>query len=147
MVQKEGRQNFVGVGGWVWAGKFKVERYLYFLHRITGLGLILFIIFHLLVTTVFRVQGQDVWETAMSYLNNPVMKVGEYLVVVAFVFHTLNGFRLIFQELGFTLGKPVPPVYPFKDSLRKKRGMAIGFSLAIVILSLLFLYNFIAGGW
>ncbi len=147
MKQIEPRQNYLGAGGWVWAGKYKLERYLYLLHRITGLGLILFVIFHLIVTTIFRIQGQDVWEATMRILHNPWFKIGEYLVVIAFIYHALNGLRLILQELGFTLGRPIPPIYPYKDALRKKRSWAIIILTVIVILALVVLVDFVAGGW
>jgi succinate dehydrogenase / fumarate reductase cytochrome b subunit len=147
MAQIQPRQNFLGLGGWVWAGKYKIERYLYLLHRVTGVGLILFVIFHLTATTVFRIQGQDIWEATMALLHNPWFKIGEYLVCVAFIYHALNGLRLILQELGFALGRPAPPIYPFKDSLRKKRLWAIVIMVVIVLLTLVFLYDFVAGGW
>ena len=147
MAQIQPRQNFLGPGGWVWAGKYQIERYLYLLHRVTGLGLILFVIFHLTATTVFRMQGQDVWEATMALLHSPWFKVGEYLVCVAFIYHALNGLRLILQELGFALGRPTPPIFPFKDSLRKKRLWAVLIMVVIVLLAIVFLYDFVAGGW
>jgi len=147
MAQIQPRQNFLGPGGWVWAGKYKIERYLYLLHRITGLGLILFVIFHLTATTIFRMQGQDIWEATMAILHNPWFKIGEYLVVVAFIYHALNGLRLILQELGFALGRPTPPIYPFKDSLRKKRLWAVLIMVVIVLLAVVFLFDFVVGGW
>ena len=61
MENKGPRQNYLGIGGWIWGGNYKLERYLYLLHRITGLGLLLFGLFHLTATTIFRVQGQAVW--------------------------------------------------------------------------------------
>ncbi len=147
MKQIQPRQNYLGAGGWVWAGKYKLERYLYLLHRITGLGLLLFVIIHLCMTTIFRIQGQDVWEATMRILRNPWFKIGEYLVVVAFSYHALNGLRLILQELGFTLGKPTPPIYPYKDALRKRRPVAIVMVAVIVILAVVFLFDFLVGGW
>lgn len=147
MKQSQLRQNYLGAGGWVWAGKYGLERYLYLLHRVTGLGILLFLLIHLTVTTVFRIQGQDVWEAAMALLRNPWFRVGEYLVVVAFIYHALNGLRLILQELGFALGRPIPPVYPYKDALRKKRPWTIAMIAVIVILALVFLFDFIVGGW
>lgn len=140
------RKNSLGVGGWFWAGSYKAERHLYILHRITGLGLILFGIFHLTATTFFRIQGQGVWESTLGLLETPALKVGEYVVVIAFVFHALNGLRLILQELGFLLGKPGPVVYPYKDGLRRKRPFAIIIVVIIIALFLLFLYDFIGGG-
>ncbi len=147
MKQIQPRQNYLGAGGWVWGGKYKLERYLYLLHRVTGLGLILFVIVHLIVTTVFRVQEQGVWEAAMAALQNPWFKFGEYLVVLAFSYHALNGLRLVLQELGFALGKPVPPIYPYRDALRKKRAGTYVMLAAIVVLAAVFLFDFIKGGW
>ncbi len=137
------RQNYLGVSGWVWAGNYKLERYLYLLHRITGLGMLLFLIFHLIETTFFRIQGQGVWEATMALLQQPWFEVGIYLVAVAFVYHALNGLRLILQELGFALGKPTPPIYPYKDALRKKRPWTLAMVAVIVILALVFLFDFI----
>ena len=147
MKQIQPRQNYLGAGGWVWAGKYTLERYLYLLHRITGLGLILFVIVHLVMTTIFRIQGQDVWEAIMTLLHNPWFKFGEYLVVVAFIYHALNGLRLVLQELGFALGKPTPPIYPYKDSLRKKRPWTIAMIAVVTILAAVFLFDFLSGGW
>jgi succinate dehydrogenase / fumarate reductase cytochrome b subunit len=147
MRQIRPRQNYLGAGGWVWAGNYKLERYLYILHRVTGLGILLFLLVHLIVTTFFRIQGQEVWEKAMTVLNNPLFKTGEYLVAVAFVYHALNGLRLILQELGFMMAKPIPPIYPYSDSLRKKRLWTMAIIGIIIILCLVFFYDFIVGGW
>jgi len=147
MKQIRPRQNYLGAGGWVWAGKYKLERYLYLLHRITGLGILLFLLIHLCITTIFRIQGQDVWEATIALLRNPWFRFGEYLVVIAFIYHGLNGLRLILQELGFALGRPTPPIYPYKDSLRKKRPWTITMLAVIAILAAVVLFDFIVGGW
>jgi len=49
--------------------------------------------------------------------------------------------------LGFALGRPTPPIYPYKDALREKRPWTIALVAVIVILALVFFYDFIAGGW
>ncbi|MBA7670330.1 hypothetical protein ES703_78475 [subsurface metagenome] len=147
MKQIQPRQNYLGAGGWVWAGNYQLERYLYILHRITGLGILFFGLIHLTMTTFFRIQGQDVWEATIALLTNPWFKIGEYLVAVAFVYHALNGLRLILQGLGFVLGKPTPPIYPYKDALRKKRPWTMAMVAVIVILALVFLFDFTIGGW
>ena len=141
------RRNYLGAGGWVWAGNYKMERYLYLLHRVTGLGLILYGMLHLIATTFFRIQGQGVWEATMQFVDNPWFKVGEYLVALAFTYHALNGLRLILQQFGFALGRPKPPIYPYRDALRKKRPLTIALIAVIAIISLIFLVDFIAGGW
>lgn len=140
------RRNYLGAGGWVWGGKYKLERYLYILHRITGLGIILFGFFHLIETTFFRIQGQTMWEATIALLEKPWFEVGLYLVSVAFVFHALNGLRLILQEFGFTLGKPTRPIYPYRDALRKRRAFTLLLVAVIVVLALVFLFDFIVAG-
>lgn len=147
MADERPRQNYLGIAGWVWAGNYKIERYLYLLHRVTGLGLMLFGIFHLTATTIFRVQGEAVWNSTMAFLDNPLFKIGEFLVVVAFAYHALNGLRLILQELGFTLGKPVPPIYPFKDAIRRKRLWTLATMAAVMVLVVVFFIDFTLGGW
>lgn len=139
------RENRLGILGWIWGGNYKIERYLYTLHRITGLGILLFFLIHLCVTTLFRMQEQS-WKAAMEILHNPWFKLGEYLVVLAFAYHSLNGLRLIIQELGFGMGKPVPPIYPYRDSLRKSRRWSMALVGTAALIALVFLYDFIVGG-
>ena len=146
MKQIQPRQNYLGIRGWIWGGNYKIERYLYLLHRVTGLGLILFGVIHLTLTTFYRIQGQGIWEATMSVVENPLFKFGEYLVVFAFVIHASNGLRLILQELGFALGRPKPPIYPYKDALRKKRALTMVMIAIIIILALVFLFDFAMGG-
>ena len=140
------RQNHLGLRGWVWAGKYDVERYLYILHRITGLGLVLYGAIHLCVMTIFRMQGESFYDAVMRVFSNPAFKVGEYLVFAAFAYHALNGLRLALQELGFLLGKPRPPIYPYKDSLRRRRSLVLGMMGLVVVIAALVLFDFATGG-
>lgn len=141
-------KNYLGVKGWVWAGKYQIERYLYLLHRLTGLGLILYGSLHMFVMIVIRgFLGREAYEVVMDFFNHPLFKTGEYLVFAAFIFHGVNGLRLILQELGFMLGKPKPPVYPYKDSLRKKRPLVLAMIAVIVAFSLIVLVAFVSGGY
>jgi succinate dehydrogenase / fumarate reductase cytochrome b subunit len=124
-------QNRLGIKGWAWAGRYKIERYLYTLHRLTGLGLFAYITLHL-VANGSRLWGEGSWESTMRFLSNPGFKVGEYLVIAAFIFHAVNGGRLMLQQLGFTLGKPKPPIYPYVDALRGRRSF-MWISLVLII--------------
>lgn len=147
MQVKRFRENNLGIFGWVWAGNYKLERYLYTLHRITGLGLIVFGIFHLTATTIFRIQGENIWDSTMLFLDNPLFKIGEFLVLIAFSFHTLNGLRLIIHELGFALGKPVPPIYPYTDAIRKKRALTLILMIIVTLMIVTFFASSALGGW
>ena len=68
------RPNQLGAAGWFWGGNYKLERYLYITHRVTGLGLLLFFGFHLIETTFFRIQGQSVWQITINFSNNLILK-------------------------------------------------------------------------
>ena len=57
----------------------------------------------------------------MARVSGPVFVLGEYLVFVAFAFHAVNGLRLVFAELGFGVGKPIEPVYPYQTALDVQR--------------------------
>jgi len=143
--QKVPLQNRLGIKGWVWAGRYKIERYLYTLHRVTGLGLLAYAALHL-VANGSRLWGEGGWERTMNFLGNPGFKVGEYLVMAAFIYHALNGGRLMLQHLGITLGKPKPPVYPYVDSMRRRRPLtwvllALIMGLAIYVLVAFVIYD------
>ena len=64
----------------------------------------------------------------------------------AFVIHALNGLRLILMELGFLLGKPKRPVFPYQDALRRKRAYTVIVIAVIVTLLIVFLLNRVMGG-
>jgi len=143
--QKVPLQNRLGIKGWVWAGRYKIERYLYTLHRITGFGLLFYAALHL-VANGSRLWGQGSWDRTMNFLGNPGFKVGEYLVMAAFIYHALNGGRLMLQHLGITLGKPKPPVYPYVDSMRRRRPLVWVLLALIMALAIYVLVEFVISG-
>ncbi len=114
----------LGLRGWVYAGRYPAERYLYILHRLSGLGLILYLPLHVWVTGR-RLQGPEVWQQTMALLSRPAFVAGEILILAAFVFHAINGFRLLFGHLGCALGRPAHPVYPYPLALHRQRRMTV----------------------
>ncbi len=124
MPENKGRPNRLGIWGWLGGGRWGAERYLYTLHRLTGLGVLFYFLLHIIVTSS-RALGQASWEAAMGKVTGPLFTIGEYLVFVALAFHAANGIRLVLIELGFGVGKPIEPVYPYKTSLNVQRPLAI----------------------
>jgi len=131
--------NHLGIVGWLGGGRWGVERYLYILQRLTGLGLLLFFMMHIFASSV-RICGPESWAAAMKILKNPVLKLGEFCVFVLFSFHALNGIRLILIELGLAVGKAEEPVYPYKSSLNSQRPLMV---IAMVLVAIII----IAGGY
>jgi succinate dehydrogenase / fumarate reductase cytochrome b subunit len=115
--------NRLGIKGWLAGGRWGLERYAYILHRVTGLGILAYFLMHVVVTSL-RAKGIYLW-TEGGPLAKPIFKIGEYLVFAAFAYHAMNGIRLVLVELGFAVGKPIEPVYPYKTSLRVQRPLLI----------------------
>ena len=122
-----------GFFAWLAAGRRGFEAYLYVLHRVSGLALLLFLVAHVFVTSA-RLFGEATWERVMAMTHHPAMAFFEYLVYAAFVFHGLNGVRLILIELGLAVGKPERPVYPHRSSLDSQRILMIVLMIITAVL-------------
>lgn len=139
MEQQNKFNNKLGILGWLSGGRYGIERYAYSLHRACGLGLILYFIMHIFVTTS-RVFGSGAWQETMSSVEGPLFKFGEFLIFFAFAYHGINGIRLILTEFGIFMGKPMMPDYPYKQSTLRQRPVLIVVMALAAILTLV-------GGW
>jgi succinate dehydrogenase / fumarate reductase, cytochrome b subunit len=128
--------NRLGIWGWLGGGRWGMERYLYALHRVTGLGLLSYFLLHIIVTSS-RAFSPQAWDRAMGMVTGQFFKFGEYLVFVAFAFHAVNGIRLALVELGFAVGEPIEPVYPYRTSVDVQRPLALGaLAVALVLVAI-----------
>lgn len=128
--------NHLGIVGWLGGGRWGAERYLYIIHRITGLGILLFFLAHIFESSM-RMYGPDVWTATMENLKHPLFKFGEFLVFAGFAFHALNGIRLALIEFGLAVGPAEEPVYPYRSSLNTQRPLMLVVMIiaAIVIMT------------
>jgi len=117
-------KNNLGLVGWLGGGRYGAERYAYALHRISGLGILAYFIMHIFVTGS-RLGGEEQWEAWMGAFSNPVFKIGEFLVFLAFAYHAVNGIRLVFVELSYMIGKPGLPSYPYNYSTLRQRPLFV----------------------
>jgi succinate dehydrogenase / fumarate reductase, cytochrome b subunit len=138
---KKHRKNSLGIWGWLGGGRYGLERYAYSLHRITGLGILAYFLMHIFVTGS-RLGGEQKWESTMAYFKQPVFKFGELLVFLAFAFHAANGIRLVLVELGYGLGKPTRPVYPYVNSVMRQRPVFIAVMIVAAIIAVMGGANF-----
>ena len=122
--------NNAGLLGWLGGGSYGAERYAYALHRLTGLGILAYFLLHIFVTGA-RLGGSDRWDSTMAYFSTPFFKIGEFLVFLAFAYHAINGIRLVFIELGYMIGKPHLPSYPYGYSTLRQRP----FFVAVMVLA------------
>jgi len=126
----------LGMRGWLYAGKYSFERYLYLGHRLSGLGLIAYMVLHI-IETANRIRGEEAWAGLMALFASTPFKVIEYLLFVMAVFHAMNGIRLILVELGFFLGKPTTPIYPYKTSVLRHRPLTYVVMILAVVAMIL----------
>ena len=141
MLENKGHPNRLGIVGWLAGGRWGPERYLYSLHRVTGLALLAYFVMHIGLTTT-RALGQEWWESAMTRVSGPFFVVGEYLVFLAFAFHAINGIRLVLVELGIAVGRPIEPVYPYRTSVHVQRPLAVGAMILAAALAILGGFDF-----
>ena len=126
-------KNNLGLLGWLSGGRYGAERYAYALHRLSGLGILAYFLLHIFVTGS-RVGGPERWERWMAFFHTPYFKIGEFLVFLAFAYHGINGIRLILVELGYLIGRPGLPAYPYHYSTLQQRPLLV---VAMVITAVL----------
>jgi succinate dehydrogenase cytochrome b556 subunit len=71
------------LGQWSWA-----------LHRIAGLGTLLFLFLHV-IDTSWAVFYPELYKEAIAQYQSPLFTVGEFGLVACVIFHALNGFRVV----------------------------------------------------
>lgn len=70
------------IGQWSWV-----------LHRITGLGVVLFITLHI-VDTSWAVFYPELYVEAIAVYQTPLFTIGEFILVACVVYHAFNGLRI-----------------------------------------------------
>ncbi len=121
---QEKRKNNLGIWGWLGGGRYGFDRYAYTLHRLSGLGILAYFLMHIFVTSA-RLGGPGEWDRRMQFFSNPLFKAGEFLVFLAFAYHAINGIRLVIVELGYMLGKPGLPAYPYSYSTMRQKPLLV----------------------
>ncbi|MBB4634779.1 succinate dehydrogenase, cytochrome b556 subunit [Longimicrobium terrae] len=67
------------------------------LHRVTGLGILLFLIIHV-ADTALVVYRPDWYDHALDLYRSPLFRVAELGIFFAVMFHAFNGLRIIIQD-------------------------------------------------
>lgn len=71
--------------------------YAWLLHRLTGLGVLLFLAVHI-VETFLLAFGPEVYNRAVATYNTPVWRVLEVGLLFAVLYHALHGVRITLQD-------------------------------------------------
>jgi succinate dehydrogenase / fumarate reductase cytochrome b subunit len=90
------------------------------LHRLTGLGVLFFLIIHV-VETGLVIYSPGFYDEALELYQNPVFRFAELLIFFSVLFHAVNGLRIIIQDF-----------WPFTEHLAVQRRLA--WATAIIVL-------------
>jgi succinate dehydrogenase / fumarate reductase cytochrome b subunit len=71
-----------------------VGQYAWVLHRATGIGILGFLLVHIIDILLIGL-GRDVYDESVEFYANPFILPMEILLVGAVIYHTLNGLRII----------------------------------------------------
>ena len=74
------------IGQWSWV-----------LHRLTGLGVVVFLVLHV-VDTSWAVFYPELYVHAVASYQSPLFTIGEFGLIAAVVYHALNGLRIIIMD-------------------------------------------------
>lgn len=127
--------NLLGIKGWYGSTKYNLEKYCYLLHRITGIGLWLFVILHITLMGS-RMFGPEAYHEIHGLLMNPLTDIGMVIVTAALLFHGFNGIRLLLHEYGILFVRPHRPVYPYRVSIKTVKARAL--TILMIVLAVIF---------
>lgn len=82
-----------GVGTWA-----------FILNRLSGIGLTLYLFLHLIVLGTLG-RGPAAYDQFIALARSPVLVAGELLVVVAGLYHGLNGLRVALTSFGIGVAR------------------------------------------
>jgi succinate dehydrogenase / fumarate reductase cytochrome b subunit len=81
-----------------------VGTWAFILNRISALGLTLYLFLHLIVLGQLA-RGPQAWENFLSIAKNPLVVIGELLVIIGGIYHGLNGIRIGLATFGQSTGQ------------------------------------------
>ncbi len=72
--------------------KWKTGMWAFVLHRVTGLALTVYLLMH--INVVSTLHNPDSFDKTMAFLNMPLFKILEIGLLLAVIYHALNGVRV-----------------------------------------------------
>src|SRR5256712_7085927 len=142
----ERMSNREGLKGMANPTRYGLERVAYWLQRLSGLGLLAYLIGHIYETSTI-VNGKVAWDKMLELTQTTQGHLILTLVIGMCVFHTANGIRVMLGHGGIGVGKPGQPEYPYKAaSLNYKQRLCIWVSIALAALAMMYGMAVLFGG-
>lgn len=83
----------------LWPTNYKLGMWVWLLHRVSGVILILYGMAHVIVISTAAI-GDATFDRLMEAFSRPWVLALELLIIAAVLYHTLNGLRIILFNLG-----------------------------------------------
>ncbi len=77
--------------------KFHTGMVAWAIHRITGIGLTIFIAIHIWSISHLG-SGPESFNATMALYSTPLFKIGEVMLFAVIIFHAMNGLRIIWVD-------------------------------------------------
>jgi succinate dehydrogenase / fumarate reductase, cytochrome b subunit len=146
-------KNKRGISGWLDPFHYNLERWAYVFQRITGIGILAYVIGHLGDTSFFvggptgTGPSTSAWSFISGIVENSFGHLILVLVVLIVIFHGLNGIRLMLSEFGLIFRRPSAIEYPYKrKSLRTAQQYMIWVAIALALVGTVWAFTILFGG-
>lgn len=83
-----------------WPGNYRAGMWMWLLHRISGVVLVLYGIVHVIVISSARTWGPGTFDRVLDRLGTPLFLALDVLLVWAVLFHAFNGIRCLLLDFG-----------------------------------------------
>ena len=81
-------------------------QYSWLMHRITGVAIILFLFAHVVDTAVIG-WGPEAYERVVAVYEDPIIRLLEYGLVAAVLYHAINGTKILLIDFFPSLAKNI----------------------------------------
>ena len=132
-------ENKEGIKGMANPTRFGIERFAYWLMRLTGLGLLAYFVAHIYETSMI-LKGKAGWDEFLELTQTTEGHIVLALVIGMSVFHTINGIRVMLGHGGVGVGKPGRADYPYTPKSQNYRHKITIYS-AIVLAAIAMMYG------
>lgn len=130
--------NREGIKGMANPTRYGLLRTAYWLQRLSGLGLLAYLIGHIYETSTI-INGKTAWDNMLSITETPGGHIVLIIVIGMCVFHTGNGIRVMISEGGKGVGRPGQPEYPYKAAaLNSRQRLCIWVSIALAAMAMMY---------
>nr|MBN1228172.1 succinate dehydrogenase, cytochrome b556 subunit [Anaerolineae bacterium] len=84
---------------WFDVRKRRVGSWAFALNRLTGLGLVVYLLLHLVVLSIL-LQGEAGWDKFIALARHPLFLLMDVVLIFGILFHGLNGIRVALVGMG-----------------------------------------------